>query len=202
MRQATWALLTKDFRNLKWTLIPALSICVPLLILARVFFEHQAGPSFWITFFMASIFLFFRSFAQENTSKNFHLYALFRTSRALIFLSQWAVQALCLAILGIFIFLLTHLFWAQGASVQFEMLALATLALSPLGTFLGLILRSQREFLFILTYITLTTPVILACSQEQSSAWLSLVLAYALLLGFSSFSLATWLFDDLTQDDF
>jgi ABC-type transport system involved in cytochrome c biogenesis permease component len=203
-------LLKKDFRNALLSMGPALLLGVPLLLIMQ-FTQSSASTekiswnsAFWITFFFSSTALFFRSFGFENRFKNFHFYTAYKIPHLRIFLSQCAVHIISLFVMGVFYLLLSILFFSPPSadlSLLLKVLALTSLTLAPVGTFLGLILQVEREFLFSIVYLPLATPVILSAYSLSSSfegSWLYVLLSFLVGGSFLSAFTFEFFFDELS----
>ncbi len=212
MLRSFFALVSKDLENAKWAFTPALMLGVPLLLLVE--FTQSSSPNervswlsaFWISFFIATTSLYFRSFGLEHRFKNFHLYSAIKTSRLQIFMSQTLVHFVSAFLLGLCYLFLCLVFFSPGSidwMMYLKLIALVSICLSPLGTLLGLMLQLEREFLFSIIYLPLATPVILAahnlCMPDASPNWLSVLSIFALAGGFVSAMIFEFFFDELSQ---
>ncbi|TVQ77670.1 MAG: hypothetical protein EA369_08785 [Bradymonadales bacterium] len=204
------ALFLKDLQNFRHSLIPALLFGLPVFLLLGL--SSQSGDSsllawqsaYWIVFFLAVTSLFYRSFEQENRSRNFSHYFSLRTPRLLIFLSQALSQWMATALLSVFFLSLVFIFWSPQ---DFELRSLwvsllVGLAISPMGCLIGLLLHWERDFLFGLFFIPLMSPAILAgheLSFAPQVSWLYLLLAQAVAGGFLSALVFEFFFDELIE---
>lgn len=204
-------LLKKDLKNAYYSFGPALLLGVPLILL--IYFAKSDDLSwisaFWITFFFSTTSLYYRSFGQENQSRNFLLYVTLRVPRLSIYFSQTIIHILSATLLGYLYFGLSLLFFSPPEFSTYPLcvlIPLVAMALSPLGTLLGLSLQLEREFLFALLYLPLATPVFLAglhLSQNPDfdlfSAWTRVLIAFILLGSFMTAFLFKFFFDELSQ---
>jgi hypothetical protein len=204
------ALIGKDFRNAIASFGPAMMLGIPLLLVLQ-FSQDADAPkiswqtAFWLTYFFSTTALYFRSFGLENRYKTFQVYSAFQVSRVRIFLSQTLVHTLTASIIGFGYLALVILFWSPHDvnPRMIELICLASVCLSPLGTVLGLILQLEREFLFSIVYLPLATPVILgahALSQpEFSISWLYVLVSFFLVSTFIAAAVFEFFFDELSQ---
>jgi ABC-type transport system involved in cytochrome c biogenesis permease component len=202
-------LLQKDFRNARFILWPALWLGVPLLLILQFSidrFSFESIPwktAYWITFFFSSTALFYRSFAQEHRFQTFSLYLAFKTPRWQILLSQMLTHIGLLFLLSLFYLLLILIFWSPRELPWVHLLMVSVFvscALAPFGTLLGLMLQIEREFLFSIFFMPLSTPLVLAAyglSEGWSWNWMSLVLSFLVIGSFLSFFLFEFFFDEL-----
>lgn len=204
------ALLRKDFDNARSSIGPAIMLGVPILLIIQ-FAQDADAPklqwktAFWLAYFFATTSLFFRSFGLENRSKNFHIYSAFKISRLQIFFSQALVQWASASLLGVIYLGLSFVFWSPEDFNWkiLEIVLLASACLAPLGTLLGLILQLEREFLFSVIYLPLSSPVVLGAyslsAAEFSTTWLYVLLSFCLVSGFLGALIFEFFFDELSQ---
>lgn len=204
-------LFKKDLRNLSYAFWPAMLLGIPLLLIiqfAETSSDSQKLPwktAFWITFFVSTVGLFYRSFGEEHRSKNFQIYSAMKIPRIMIFFSQVLVHALSLFVIGFCYLFLSILFWSPlNTSIgnDLALIALVSFCLAPIGTSLGLALQLEREFLFPLFFLPLSTPVVLAAeslSTDYSTSWLSVLLIFGVVGAFLSAVVFEFFFDELSQ---
>lgn len=204
------ALLHKDFRNAKMALPPAVLLGIPLLLIIEFtqspYFNQKVSwqSAFWIVYFFSSTSLFYRSFGFENRFKTFHIYKSFGVPSLQIFLSQTLVHFLSASFMGLSYLLLTFIMWSPSDLnlCHFILSIITTSAiLSPLGTTLGLMLQVEREFLFSLIFLPLSTPVILGAYSyglQSESAWPWVLGMFFVGSCFLSSAVFHFFFDDLT----
>lgn len=207
------SLLKKDIRNAVWAFIPALMLGIPLILILE--FTQSSAPqekiswkaAFWISFFISTTSLYFRSFGLEHRFRTFHLYSAMNISRLSIFVSQSLTHIFSTFFLGLSYLLIVLLFFSPNdldALAITKLIALCSVALSPLGTLLGLMLQLEREFLFSVIYLPLATPVILVAhhlsANPEAPRWLSLILIFTLLSSFLSALIFEFFFDELSQN--
>ncbi len=207
------ALLKKDWHNHLQSIGPALLLSGSLLLLIQWTqspspANHVAWESaFCLSFFVASMSVFYRSFGQEHASQNFQIYTAFNIARWKILLSQSMLHLWTLILLAGSTFLLTFIFWPPF-DYSLSHIALLSLffplCLAPLGALLGLMLQREREFLFAITYLPLATPIFLGLhqllSQGFAGIWLRVLFSFALVSGFLSFFVFENYFDELTKE--
>jgi ABC-type transport system involved in cytochrome c biogenesis permease component len=204
-------LLAKDFRNLKSVVLPALFLGIPLILILQFTTESTDQglihplSAYWVVYFFSAVALLYRSFSAEHRYSTFIVYSALGVSRLKIFLSQALFQWIGLVVLGAIYGALIHFFWPSVEldwKVGLTVLALVSLCLAPLGSLLGLMLQTEREFLFSVFFLPLCTPVLLGAHslcQEWSQAWFSVLAVFALMGGFVSALLFEFFFDELTQ---
>lgn len=204
-------LLYKDFLNARSALLPALLLGLPLiLILQFTTQETERGPlawtsAYWIVYFFSAVNLLYRSFSFEHRSQNFILYSAFQIAPIKIFCSQALLHFLSLLFMGLVYLGLIFVFWSfpfHDMERLMTALLLSSLCLAPVGTCLGLMLQTEREFLFSLFFLPLTTPVILgahALSLEWTTSWGSVLGIFALMGSFVSALIFEFFFDELSQ---
>lgn len=204
------SLLEKDTRNALNAFGPALFLGVPLLLVIQ-FTKSEGYPwvsGYWLTFFFSTTSLFFRSFGYENRFHTFHTYTVLSVPRLSLFVSQALVHMITINLLGLCYLLLSLLFWSPVSPDWQSVLllsSLSALALSPLGTLLGLMLQLEREFLFSVIYLPLATPVILSgysLSLEGwsiGSGWAQVLVGFILGGGFLSALIFEFFFDELSH---
>ena len=207
------ALLAKDLRNARWAFWPAMILGIPLLLIIQ-FTQDSSGEkiswlsAFWITFFLSSTSLFFRSFGLENRFKNFQIYSALKISKLRVFLSQSLMHFLSVFLLGLGYLVITVLFWSPH-EIDWQkilgILALTSACLAPVGSTLGLMLQLEREFLFSVIYLPLATPVVLGayslCLPEHSANWLYVLWSFFLCGSFLSAFVFEFFFDELSQSN-
>lgn len=205
------ALLQKDFFNLKDIFPSAVLLGVPLLLILQFTTSGtEQGlidplAAYWAIFFFSSVALLYRSFSLEHRHSTFIVYSAFGVSRLKIFASQALIQFLGLLSLGAIYSGLLLIFWpslpidwTNGTAALF----LAAACLAPLGTLLGLLLQTEREFLFSIFFLPLCTPVILGAhslSTEWTQAWAAVLSVFALAGAFVSALIFEFFFDELSQ---
>ncbi len=204
-------LLKKDFRNLRLSLGPALFFCLPLLLFLSVGSEFSERPhelanlSFWISYFIALSSLFYRSFSLENRFQSFHIYTALRVPKISIFVSQSLVNFLGAVLIGVCYLSIVQIFWAHSDFDFlnfFPLILVISLALSPLGSLLSLLLQIEREFLFSLFFLPVSTPLFLGAlsiSHQSEAPWFWVMSIFALISIFLSALLFEFFFDELTQ---
>lgn len=204
-------LLQKDARNAKQSLWPAILLGIPLILLLAISNEVEKDQwmswrtAFWFSFFFSSTALFYRSFGQETYSRNFGIYTAFRVSAKSILASQTLIQFASLLILGIFLGLLTQIFWSAPDFLFVELvklIVLSSLTLAPTGSLLGLLLQNEREVLFPLFYLPFASPVIIgthSLSSQANSSWMYIIGIFCIVGGFLSFLIFEFFFDELTE---
>lgn len=205
------ALLKKDFSALVHALLPALVFCLPLVLLLGFTNEIETGQRMhwrsvlWISFFISSTFLFYRSFYFENRSQNFYIYRALKVPLICVFGSQVLTQSIGCLILGLCAYLLSIVFWSPSDAsfgTTFKLLLLCSFSLSPIGSLLGLCMRFEREFLFALFYIPLATPLVLGAHSLHSGstgAWAPILLIFLIFSLFFSALIFQFFFDELTE---
>lgn len=201
-------ILRKDLKQSREVVGPSFLLCLPLLVLFSLGMDgetHKEMASrviFWICLFISLISLFYRSFSGENRYGNFHIYTSLRVKASLVFWSQTLLHFLFAFALGIFYWFLSRLLTGLEADTPYLLLGFVALALAPLGSLLGLMLQMEREFLFSLIFLPLSTPVFLAALSYETTAlnsWLYVLGIYATLSLYLSAFLFEFFFDELTQ---
>jgi hypothetical protein len=206
-------LLWKDLRSLKNAWVPAACLGLPLLLLIQFVGGPQSEKpiswlaAYWFVFFVGAVSLFYRSFSQEFRSRNLGLYTALAVPRWKVFISQSLIHGLSLLGLAGFYGLIVLLFWSAPAAEVFNCglwIGLTSMSLVPAGTLLGLLLTHEREFLFSLFFLPLSTPAFLAgsaLSMEGSQGWLS-VLGILFVLGlFLGLLIFEFFFDEASLND-
>lgn len=204
-------LIQKDIRHLKAAFPSAVLLGVPLILILQFTTEGtEQGilnplSAFWIAYFFSSVALLYRSFSLEHRNSSFIVYTAFGIAKWKVFWSHCLAQWMGLVLLGVAYGLLFHLFWPQvtiSVTQSLGVLALTSLALAPIGSFLGLLLQTEREFLFSIFFLPLCTPVLLAAHQltiEWTDAWFSVLSIFCLIGSFLSSLLFEFYFDELSQ---
>lgn len=207
------ALLEKDFKNLKFALPPALFLGIPVLLILGIGNEIEWKQNlswrsvFWITYFISLAALFYRSFYLENSSRSFNLYRMGQVPLLQLLWSQCLVFFIGSTALAAFFIFASVVFISPRDPQVLELLGVASLTaacLSPLGSFLGLFMQFEREYLFSLFFLGGSTPVILAghqMSESQQWNWIYLDLIFFLFSAFICSLLFQFFFDDLTQSE-
>lgn len=205
------ALIQKDFRNAASALPPALLLGIPLLLVI----EFTQNPhlseriswrsAFWVVYFLSSTSLFYRSFGFENRFKTFHIYRSFCVSPLKVFLSQTLMHFLSASLMGICYLIVTVTLWSP-ADLNWTFLGFMIVAtsaiLAPIGTTLGLMLQVEREFLFSLIFLPLSTPVVLGAYSyelQPDSSWPWVLAIFFVGGSFLSCLFFSFFFDDLTN---
>ncbi len=205
-------LLQKDFKALKYSLLPGILLGLPLLLLMQLPRDLGGQPalpwkeSFWLSFFLGAVSVFYRSFSQEHRAQNFGVFLALGIGRPKILWSQALVQSFALVILGLAYAFMTFVFWSPQDfdfwPLFWTVLALS-LSLAPLGTALGLFLQLEREFLFSLFFLPLTIPAFLAAQVLQTDgfswSWSLILISYFCIGGFVVSLLFEFFFDELSQ---
>jgi ABC-type transport system involved in cytochrome c biogenesis permease component len=205
------SLLKKDFRNLKNSFLPALLMGLPLILVLGMSAQNPSTDmihwrsAFWVVFFVSSTALLYRSFEQENRSKNYSLYFSIRLPRFLIFLSQSLVQWISCIFLSGVILALVAIFWSPNEAVlsSWGWAILLSAGLCPLGCLLSLLLQFERDFLFALFYLPLASPALLAgyhLSIGYQASWLYALLIFCCLSAFLAAFLFEFFFDELIEN--
>lgn len=207
-----WALLLKDLKNLKNTYVPALLMSLPLILILGMSSNEPSTDlvswrsAFWLIYFISTSALFYRSFEQENRSRNYSLYFSLRLPRWMIFLSQSFVQFFAASLLALSLFIFIQIFWSPSdfSWQPFGWASLVSLSLAPLGCLLSLLLRLERDFLFALFYVPISSPALLAgyqLSLGYQQAWFYSLLIFCVLSLFLSSLLFEFFFDELAEND-
>lgn len=205
-----FSLLKKDFENFRFSFLPSILMGLPLFLILgfgnEIEFDQNLSwrSAFWLSFFISVANLFYRSFSQEHQNSNFQVYRMLKIPRIQILLSQSIIQALQSMALGLIYCIMAVVFFRAPDFDFAQMLTLiflASICLALPGSFLGLFLQFEREFLFALFFLPLATPVILAChslSLQPQASWLYALGIFLLLGGFLSLFLFEFFFDELT----